>query len=619
MAAVKGQHRASGPTIRALAVALAILGVGAGASPGATPSAAWRDRASEDEVVYFLLPDRFENGDPGNDRGGLSGGRLTTGFDPTDKAFYHGGDLKGLTARLDYIQGLGASAVWLAPVFKNRPVQGAPGQESAGYHGYWITDFTTVDPHFGTDADMKTFVDVAHARGLKVYMDIVVNHTADVIQYRECATGHCPYRSRADYPYRRRGGAAGAAINPGFLGDSVQTDDNFARLTDPGYAYTPYIPAGEEHAKTPDWLNDVRLYHNRGDSTFVGESATMGDFAGLDDLMTENPRVVRGFIDIFGGWIDRYGVDGFRIDTAKHVNPEFWRAFAPAMLERARARGIANFHIFGEVATGEADAALQAEHTRVDRLPTVLDFAFRRTVIDTVAGAAGPSAFVRLFDADSLYEGGEATARRLPTFISNHDLGRFADFARRANPAASDAELLKRDLLAHAMLVTLRGVPVIYYGDEQGFIGEGDDQGARQDMFGSRVASYNADRRLGVTATTATSSFQPDHPIYRALSALAVLRRDYPALRRGRQIVRRADDHPGLLAVSRIDPADGSEVLVVFNTARTPVREAVEIDVGTDRLTPLHGACPARPDAPGTVAVSLEGLDYMICAGNPHP
>ena len=157
-----------------------------------------------------------------NDRGGLEGDRLTTGFDPTSKAFYHGGDLKGLTARLDYIQALGATAIWLAPVFKNKPVQGAPGHESAGYHGYWITDFTRVDPHLGDEAQLHAFVDAAHARGMKVYLDIITNHTADVIEYRECPTP-CPYRSRADYPYTRRGGPQGAPINDGFAGDEPRT------------------------------------------------------------------------------------------------------------------------------------------------------------------------------------------------------------------------------------------------------------------------------------------------------------------------------------------------------------------------------------------------------------
>ncbi len=137
---------------------------------------------------------------------------------PRTRASIHGGDLKGLIARLDYIQGLGATAVWVAPIFRNKPVQGKPGDESAGYHGYWVTDFTAVDPHFGTEAEFSALVDAAHARGMKVYMDIIANHTADVISYAECPSGGCAYRSRADYPYQRRA-SDGAAINPGFAGD----------------------------------------------------------------------------------------------------------------------------------------------------------------------------------------------------------------------------------------------------------------------------------------------------------------------------------------------------------------------------------------------------------------
>ena len=105
------------------------------------------------ERYYFVMADRFANGDKANDLGGLSGDRLKTGYDPTDKGFYHGGDLKGIQGKLDYIKGLGTTAIWLTPSFKNKPVQGTAGNESAGYHGYWITDFTQVDSHFGTNAD----------------------------------------------------------------------------------------------------------------------------------------------------------------------------------------------------------------------------------------------------------------------------------------------------------------------------------------------------------------------------------------------------------------------------------------------------------------------------------
>jgi neopullulanase len=604
--------RASGRLIMRLASWLTLLSALLAGAPADAES--FRDRLVQDEVVYFLLPDRFANGDRGNDRGGLKGDRLKTGFDPTHKGFYHGGDLKGLIARLDYIQALGATAIWLGPIYKNKPVQGGPGEESAGYHGYWVTDFTRVDPHFGSNADMKAFVDAARARGMKVYLDIITNHTADVIAYRECPTSSCPFRSLADYPYSRKGGPGGAPINEGFLGERMQTAENFARLTRPDYAYTPFVPASEASVKVPAWLNDPIWYHNRGNTTFRGESMTLGDFVGLDDLMTENPRVVAGFIDIFGGWIDEFGIDGFRIDTAKHVNPEFWQAFAPAMLERARGRGIPNFHIFGEVSTDHVDPALLARATQVDKLPSVLDFAFRSAVLQTLAGTAGTELLTQLFNGDVLYEGGDAVALTLPTFVSNHDAGRFAHYARKAFPSASDAEVLKRTALAHAMMFTLRGVPVIYSGDEQGFAGDGNDQDAREDMFASQVASYNDNRLLGTDATTARDNFDVNHPLFRTIAGLSRMRREQPALRRGQQVLRNFGDTPGLFAASRIDPQSGREIVVAFNTSTTPMQVNVEIDPRTTALSSLHGECAASPAAPGSYRVKLDALDYVVCA-----
>ncbi|WBY06635.1 alpha-amylase family glycosyl hydrolase [Sphingomonas sp. 7/4-4] len=578
----------------------------------AMPAAAqgYRDRLPEDEVLYFLLPDRFENGDTTDDRGGLKGGRLVTGFDPAAKGFYHGGDLKGLRARLDYVEALGATAIWVGPIFKNKPVQGPKGQESAGYHGYWVTDFTTVDPHLGTDADFKALVDAAHARGIKVYMDIIVNHTADVIQYREC--GDCAYRSRAEFPYGRKGGVAGAAINNGFAGDDIRTPENFAKLTRPDYAYTPFVPAAERHVKVPAWLNDPIYYHNRGNSTFAGESSTMGDFVGLDDVFTEHPRVIAGMIEIFASWIDRFGIDGFRIDTARHVNPEFWAAFVPAIQARAKAKGIPNFHIFGEVA--DPDTSALARHTRVDKLPTVLDFAFARTVNAVSAGEVGTDKLAAVFAADPLYEGGEATARRLPTFIGNHDQGRAAFFIRKANPNASAEELLARDRLAHAMLLLLRGVPTIYSGDEQGFVGDGDDQNAREDMFASKVAVYNDNKLLGTTRTNAVANFDTDHPLFREIATLAKLRRAHPALTRGRQVLRFAGEKPGLFAVSRFDPVTGGEILIAFNSSPQPWTGNVQVEAGSTTFASLAGVCPATAAAPGSVTLTLPAFGYAVCA-----
>ena len=546
--------------------------------PGAAPANPLRD--PRQDVVYFVMPDRFANGDPTNDRGGIAGTRIAHGFDPTDKGFYHGGDLKGLEERLDYIAGLGASAIWVTPIFANKPVQGPKGAESAAYHGYWITDFTRVDPHLGTDADFARLVRSAHARGLKVFMDIVVNHTADVIQYRECApsgdimsgvkpTG-CPYRPIADYPWTTVGGPDGPPINAGFLGvdPAHQTAENFAHLTDPRWAYTPFVPEGERHVKVPAWLNDPIYYHNRGNSTFAGESSTFGDFFGLDDLFTEHPRVRAGMIAIFRDWIRRYRIDGFRIDTARHVDDSFWRAFLPAMRNEARADGIPDFAIFGEVA--HHDPRYLARFVRAVGFPSVLDFPFAYAAREAIAGTGAMRRLAAVFAADDLYNAPGRAADRLFTFIGNHDMGRFGYAIRAAlGPDADPREMLARATLGHALLLFARGVPVVYYGAEQGFTGDGGDQDARQDMFASRVASYNDDPVIGgETGATARDNFDPRHPLYRRIRAMATLRRAAPALQTGIQITRCAQDGPGLFVFSRIDGEAGREFVVALNTAR---------------------------------------------------
>jgi glycosidase len=597
---------------RSASIALvAVAALSAGLARAETPPrAAYLDRPPQDEVIYFVLPDRFANGDVTNDRAGLPGGRLKTGFDPAAKGFYHGGDLAGLTAKLDYIQGLGATTIWLGPIFRNKPVQGPAGHESAGYHGYWITDFTDVDPHFGTRAQLKTFVDAAHARGLKVYLDIIANHTADVIQYRDCPAGGCDYRSKADYPFVRKGGVAGAPINGDFLGDQAeqQTAANFARLTRPDFAYEPYVPKGEETIKKPAWLNELIWYHNRGNSRFTGESSTYGDFAGLDDVATESPRVVQGFIDIYGQWIDDFGIDGYRIDTARHVNPEFWQAFVPAMQARAKARGIPNFHIFGEVY--ETEPGMLARFTRVDRYPAVLDFAFQARVADVVNGKTGADVLAQMYSQDALYEGGAAAALQLPTFLGNHDMGRIGWFVRAAHPDAADEEITRRVILAHAFLMFTRGAPVLYYGDEQGLVGTGGDKDARQDMFATKVTDYAGDRLLD-GASAAGDHFKTDGALYEAISAMARLRAAEPALRQGRQLVRAAGDKPGLFAVSRLTEA--GEVLVAFNTGTTPIAVQVEVDATSRAWRSAHGSCTAAAAAPGSYRVEIGPLDYMIC------
>ncbi len=617
-------HRRWVGSVAALALtacmAMPLMAQAPSAAPRAAAAAssdAFRARPADDEVIYFVLPDRFANGSTANDRGGIRGDRLRHGFDPTHKGFYQGGDLAGLIANLDYIQSMGVTAIWFAPVFKNKAVQGGPGEESAGYHGYWVTDFTTIDPHFGTEAEFRAFVDAAHARGMKVYMDIITNHTADVIRYRECANSACDYRSVADFPYSRRA-RDGAAINPGFMGDQVMTSDNFARLVDTDWAYSVEVPEGEEDIKVPAWLNDPRYYHNRGNSNWRGESNLYGDFVGLDDLMTEHPRVLDGFIDIYGSWIDRFGIDGFRIDTARHVNPEFWQGFVPAMRTRAAARGIPNFHIFGEVFRDGTDPGQIAVFSRRDGFPALLDFTWQSMAFQIVGADAPTDLADRVFEGDWLYEGGTDAARGLPTFTGNHDMGRFSGLIRARRPGISQEELLQRVMLGNALMFASRGSPTIYYGDEQGFVSDGNDQDARETMFASRTQRYLDNDLIGTDADHRTGRFDIAHPLYRQIAELAALRTRHAPLRRGSTVMRYSSANPGLLAFSR-QLRGQPETLFAMNSSTASVSHRVTVDVASRGWTRLAGECSVAPYAPGSVTITIAPLGYCLMSATPQP
>ena len=174
----------------------------------------------------------------------------------------------------------------------------------------------------------------------------------------------------------------------------------------------------------------------------------------------------------------------------------------------------------------------------------------------------GTVVLAHMFDGDVLYEGGEETALGLPTFLGNHDMGRFSTLIKWDKPEISQDELLARVMLGHAMMLSLRGSPVIYYGDEQGFVGDGNDQMAREDMFPSQTAVYNDNDLIGTDATTATSNFDESHPLFRLISEFSAIRKAH-LLTRGKQIG--GEQEPGIF-VSRFDPDDGNEYLAVFNT-----------------------------------------------------
>ncbi|MGW2640932.1 pullulanase-type alpha-1,6-glucosidase [Streptomyces sp. NPDC001348] len=554
-------RRAATVTAAALAAALIQPTAAHAATPPPPPSdaalAAQPARHDDTrEQFYFVMPDRFANGDASNDRGGLTGSRLSTGYDPTDKGFYQGGDLKGLTRRLDYIKGLGTTAIWMAPIFRNRPVQGTGSGGtgvSAGYHGYWITDFTQVDPHFGTGKDLRTLISKAHAKGMKVFFDVITNHTADVVDYQEKSYD---YLSKGAFPYLTKDGRPF---------DDADYADGRRRFPSVDAGSFPRTPRVTGDSKVPAWLNDPTMYHNRGDSTYAGESATYGDFSGLDDLWTERPEVVHGMEKIYERWVRDFGVDGFRIDTVKHVNMEFWTQWATALDKYAAAHGRRNFFMFGEVYS--ADTSVTSPYVTRGRLDATLDFPFQDAARSYASQGGSARKLASVFGDDYKYTTGKANAYEQVTFLGNHDMGRIGYFLNQDNPKASDAALLAKDRLANELMFLSRGNPVVYYGDEQGFTGSGGDKDARQTMFASRVADYLDDDEIGTDRTHASDSYDTGAPLYREIAALSRLRKANPALTDGVQTERYAADGAGIYAFTRTDARTGQEYVVALNNA----------------------------------------------------
>ncbi|MFB8400043.1 pullulanase-type alpha-1,6-glucosidase [Streptomyces sp. NPDC055912] len=551
------------------------------------------------EQFYFVLPDRFANGDTSNDRGGLTGSRTQTGFDPTDKGFYQGGDLKGLTQRLDYIKGLGTTAIWMAPIFKNRPVQGEGKDASAGYHGYWITDFTQVDPHFGTNEDLEKLIAAAHRKGMKVFFDVITNHTADTVDYAEQKYG---YRPKGAYPYLDR--------------DGRPFDDREAvgKVDRDSFPYTPVASAEKADTKVPAWLNDPTMYHNRGDSTWVGESAEYGDFVGLDDLWTERPEVVDGMRRIYEKWVRDFKIDGFRIDTVKHVDLDFWTQWATALDAYAKKQGREDFFMFGEVYS--ADTAVTSPYVTRGRLDATLDFPFQDAARAFASQGAGADRLAKVFAEDYRYTTDKANAYEQVTFLGNHDMGRIGTFLKQDNPNASDTELVRRATLANELMFLSRGNPVVYYGDEQGFTGPGGDKDARQTLFASKTADYLDDDQLGTDRTHATDAYDPTHPVYRSVAALSKLTREHPALRDGVQQERYAEG--SVYAFSRTDPKTRTEYLVATNSATTA--KTVTVPVGSADFRALYGSQGAVAAASGKVTVTVPALSSLVLkADKPLP
>ena len=504
-------------------------------SPFPSP-ADWRD-----QWIYFLMIDRFNN--PGSPPRHL----------PFDAKFngFQGGSLKGIRDRLPYLESLGAGAIWITPVFQN------PLSQDSSYHGYGFQNLLKIDPRYGTEQDLQDLVDDAHSRGIYVILDIVINHTGDVFEY-DGIGAQAPFRD-TPYPirWRRADGSANGqwAIAPQDLqGDPELTEDA---------------------AVFPDELRDNRLFRRQGAALGV-----TGDFQTLKEIATDFGELTadRGFqftarnvlITAYQYVIAKFDVDGFRIDTLKHVEREFALTFGNAIREFALSIGKKNFFTFGEILDNEEKIAQYTGRFATDPddlvgVDAALDFPLFSTLPGVLKGFAPPTVLAGLFqhrkDVQSGATGqgvlisthGEA-GRFFATFLDNHDQTSRFRFEEPGNPSRFDAQVS----MAVACLYSLLGIPVLYYGTEQGLHGAGDsDQNVREALFGK------------------PNPFDTNNVFFVQVQKIAAVRAAQPALRYGRQYFRPISGNgvdfgistlaPGIISFSRI--LGDVEVLVLANTS----------------------------------------------------
>jgi glycosidase len=487
----------------------ALLAACAGAPPAAprtSPAPAAHAVPQErwsDAVLYFVILDRFADGDRGND----------LHVDRSAKGAFHGGDLAGLIQNLDEIAELGATALWITPVVENIPgfVTGA-GFPDWAYHGYWADDIERIDRRFGTEAQLATLVAEAHRRGMKVLLDVVYNHVG--------------YGSRY--------------------------------LTDPRFK---------------DWLRSP-------DAGTCGQDDLAMCVAGLPDWRTELPQVDDYLWTAYLGLARRTGLDGFRLDTVKHVDHPFWREHRRLTRERLSP----GFFLIGEVWGGDAQSL--DPWFAPDEMDAGFDFSFQGSVVGFLLGRGRTAAFDHYLKSREAVRAGHYLA----PYLSSHDV-----------PGAlyllgGDRSLFR---LAAILELTAEGIPVVYYGEEVGRKG-GDWPDNRSDMpWGSKDILPGAG--------------QPRDEALRAdYRKLIAIRRAHKALMRGSYTGIATDGD--LLAFLRRDAESGDAVVVAVNRGKEPARASFAAPAGWEGRTAVRDLWSAAdvPVADGRIALEVPAREARI-------
>lgn len=467
----------------------------------------WRD-----QILYQLLPDRFSDGqemqrsmfdraNPEQHQASSKAAWMTAGNK------FNGGTLKGIASKLEYLQNLGVTTVWVNPPWKQRI-------DLQTYHGYGIQNFLDIDPRFGTRQDLRDLVDAAHDRGMYVILDVIYNHSGSNWFYRGddgSPKETMPYRFSPPYPIHGWRSAQGKSIP-----EPVSVDDGV-------------FP---KEFQNPDWYNRAGMildWEAKGweDPMNPDVEFRRGDFFELRDFDLEREEVISALAQVFEYWIALSDCDGFRVDAVKHVSPVASRRFCDAIHGYAQSIGKDNFLLVGEL----TDDSMVRGYLDIfgRKLDAVLDIVVAPNRLSSVVkGLAHPGDFFGLYDDKTLAGSQRQLGTYHVTVIDDHDM---SSRPRKERFAAHSEMLPQRyEQAAHAvgMALTMPGIPSIYYGMEQAFNGSQDshdysieprhefiDRYIRECMFGGKFGAFE---------TEGCHFFNPDHPTYLRIAAIARIR-----------------------------------------------------------------------------------------------
>lgn len=569
------------------------------AQGGYTPS----PEAWEDETLYFLLIDRFSDGQEsgviGNDAETWSEGRRPR-FRPevhegnavtSDRAAqqwresgvtFTGGNLRGLTDKIGYLKRLGITTVWVSPILK----QAAFARND--YHGYGTQNFYEIEPRFGTREDFRHLVETAHENGIKVILDIILNHCCDAFAYdgddnRRWTGEQFPvsgFRGKDGYPnvpFKTLGGTK--YINGAVWPRELQDPQNFTRK---GYMTNwdnwPEYEEGDFFG-----FKDFQLGSYAGDVPAGAEDDTNEDSSSCsthNPCFNPSPALV-ALTEVYKYWIAYADIDGFRIDTVKHMGPGPACWFASQIKSFTESIGKRNFFLVGEIAGGRAHAHWMLRQTGLDAALGIDEIPER--IRGVVRGEASPCDFFGMFINSKKEQDASDNPtwwrNRVVTFFDDHDQvgrsvkGRFGSVWGGAEHTIKERGLVR----ALGFNLTTLGVPCVYYGTEQGFDGHALDPGAgdrylRESMHGAAFGSFGSQ---------GAHFFNEEGFIYRELAQILELRRLHATLRRGRQYLRPisldgesffeperiGEPYQGIVAWSRV--LDNDEFVCALNTDET--------------------------------------------------